>query len=209
MCDLILVVFSCSGRWQLDHFVVSMGVYFGIQTRHRRHRKSSSHHGRHSTGLRPPIAFDQNDRLNRPDQSDSGCSRQMANPSQRYADCSLDEGNRSYSVNFGININYVQSPVQCVRNIRGHFTDHEQTQRRKESVAPDADFDGRELPLGLSSRSHELSNELYDTFDNCLNISKQMDSVLAYYYLEENDPMKVKVVEIFSAPQPSSVKQDE
>lgn len=198
------------GRWQLDHFVVSMGVYFGIQAKHRRHRKSSSHHGRHSTG-RPPIAFDQNDRLNHPDESDFGCSRQMANPSQRYADCSLDESNHSYSVNFGININYVQSPVQCVRNIRGRLTDHEQTQRRKESVALDAeeDFDGRESPLGLSSRSHELSNELFDTFDNCLNISKQMDSVLAYYYLEENDPTKVKVVEIFSASQPSSVKQDE
>lgn len=203
--------------WQFDHLVVTMGVYFGIQTKHKHHRKSSVHRKRSSTG-RHPIAYNRHDHPNPLEEQGSSHGHQVAISSPKYSESSVDEIDRNYSVNFGININYVQSPVQCARSARVHLNEHDPVHRRKRSLQAEVGLkdvqqrrDSRESPFGLAmaTRGLEASNELYDTFDNCLNISNQMDSVLSYYYLEEDDPTKVKVVEIFSVQQTQSTKQED
>ena len=43
----------------------------------------------------------------------------------------------------------------------------------------------------------EFSHMHYDTFENCLHMADQSDSLLSFYYTEENNPNVVKVTEIF------------
>ena len=74
-------------------------------------------------------------------------------------------------------------------------------------------------PSGASSRpasqppsrppSHRQSftpDPSYDTFENCLHIADQMDALLSFHYMEENNPSVVRVTEIFALTDPHSPK---
>ncbi len=57
---------------------------------------------------------------------------------------------------------------------------------------------------GDSSSCHVAA----DTFDNCLHIANQMESVLEFFYKSEDDPNVVKVTEIFALDDPRGPKPD-
>lgn len=61
--------------------------------------------------------------------------------------------------------------------------------------------------LNLQATGHEASNEamepcqqIFDTFDKCLEVSGQYESVMAYYYQDEKDDKIINVRELFSLP---------
>ncbi|XP_013421717.1 patatin-like phospholipase domain-containing protein 2 [Lingula anatina] len=69
---------------------------------------------------------------------------------------------------------------------------------------PHRDFHGEIStgpPIG-GNTIDEMCEQLVDTFEHCLHEANQQEAVLAYYYLDENE--KLKVTEIFSMPADSS-----
>ena len=84
------------------------------------------------------------------------------------------------------------------------------------SDADDEESGSEKVVEGRVSRSHspgpfprrnsleEPCLNAYDQFDNCLQVTDVMDSVLAFYYTEESDPGVVKVTEIFAVDEPHS-----
>ncbi len=52
----------------------------------------------------------------------------------------------------------------------------------------------------------DVNQSTYDTFDNCLHIANQMDSILSFYYTEEDKQHTIKVNEIFPVSDPRGPK---
>ena len=50
----------------------------------------------------------------------------------------------------------------------------------------------------VEGKTDDLEDADYDTISNCLHIANQMESVLSFYYSEEDNPNIVKVTEIFA-----------
>ena len=46
-------------------------------------------------------------------------------------------------------------------------------------------------------RQQHEHDATFDTFENCLHIADQMDSILSYYYAEEDNPNVIRVAEIY------------
>ena len=49
-----------------------------------------------------------------------------------------------------------------------------------------------------TSTCSQAQDTTYDTFENCLQKANEMESVIAFYYQDENNPNVLKVTEIFS-----------
>lgn len=188
-----------------------MGVYFGMQVGHTHHRKTSIHRKR-STNRRMSITRSYSEHPSLPEEHEPRDRTPLSPPENLPEDVS----EQGFSMNFGININYVQSPVQCARSARIHMAEHEHSHHRREANHTDP-FQGGlqqgavggEVPSCLTtSKGLVPCDESYDTFDNYFHVAKQMDSILAYYYLEEDDPTKVRVVEIFPVHLTPSLKPD-
>lgn len=183
--------------WELNHLALTMGVYFGVRLEATTRNRKISHRKRSSVGRPPFINRGQLEYHQHQHQAPPGEPQRIVLSSNRKLsnDASSDSDMNTLNVNFGININYVQSPLQCARHARGWLGEQEQLRKELLPVsAGNQSTPGHEIsPIACS----DMCNTTYDTFDNCLNISNQMDSILSYYYLEENDPTTVKVVEIF------------
>ncbi|XP_013421713.1 patatin-like phospholipase domain-containing protein 2 [Lingula anatina] len=70
---------------------------------------------------------------------------------------------------------------------------------------PHRDFHGEistGSPIGGSPHKDDMCEQLVDTFEHCLHEANQQEAVLAYYYLDEDQ--KLKVTEIFSVVADSS-----
>lgn len=51
--------------------------------------------------------------------------------------------------------------------------------------------------IHLNATGEQASNQLFDTFEQCLHISNEMESVMAYYYKDERNKDCYSVQEIF------------
>ena len=117
--------------------------------------------------------------------------------------------NIGFSVDFE---SHCRSPMQCVSDIRQQLLE-EDDNIQIHSVTPNIDSGKNDPPQEepSSSRSRRPSGTqdmTYDTFENCLHIANQMEALLSFYYMEEKDPNKITVTEIYPLNDPRSPKPD-
>ena len=105
-----------------------------------------------------------------------------------------------FSVDFESHHN---SPLRCVDEFRHHLLEEEQAQNvdMHKLLPSSASCVGLDLQADRavveSGESLDVDTTAYDTFENCLQVADHMDSVLAYYYTDENNPGVIRVTEIF------------
>ena len=129
---------------------------------------------------------------------------------------------KSWSISVGRAVNLlaeIQSPIQCVNHLRQHLL-----QESAHSLHPVEQFDlphpvrpspkqksdsppPKVSPLQLNNQEPEfICQTMSDSFENCLDIANQMESIIAFYYTDEKNPNLVKVTEIFSLAERESAK---
>ena len=129
---------------------------------------------------------------------------------------------RQRNLNVGISVDFqshYNNPIDCVDELRqklieGATVNHMEGFRREtfgsdsDSIATDLDSAtsqyGSEPKLCLLPRSRRASycsqvgDTAYDTFEHCLQKANEMESVIAFYYQDDDNPNLMKVTEIFS-----------
>lgn len=124
----------------------------------------------------------------------------------------------------------LQKPIRCVDELRHHILedqDHARLQLEPSDSASESSSESEtEIPINVdylpqpyahtshehfphsrpSSTNYVVGNPAYDTFESCLHIANQMESVLAFYYTDEKNPNVVKVTEIFAIDDPRGPK---
>ena len=108
--------------------------------------------------------------------------------------------------------------MECVDELRhrliegaeiGHIEEYMTESITSENESVPTDFDstasqfGSEPKLRIprsrrASTCSQMADTTYDTFEHCLQKANEMESVLAFYYQDENNPNVLKVTEIFS-----------
>ena len=125
------------------------------------------------------------------------------------------------NLNVGISVDFqshYNNPIDCVDELRqklieGAAVSHIEEFRKEtfgsdsDSIVTDMDSTtsqyGSEPKLSLPrsrrpSHCSQVGDTAYDTFENCLQKANEMESVLAFYYQDDNNPNLMKVTEIFS-----------
>ena len=107
---------------------------------------------------------------------------------------------RNFNIGFVVDFNSAASEsVRSLENLEHGIDDLQLEDVHVEQSGPDGDLVyrphiGPEAPL----RPGGACQEVFDTFDQCLNVTNQMESVLSYYYEDENNKGCYKFEEIFS-----------
>ena len=128
---------------------------------------------------------------------------------------------RQRNLNVGISVDFqshYNNPIDCVDELRhklieganfGHVEEFRRDTLNSDADSMATDFEsttsqyGSEPKLSFprsrrASTSSQLGDTAYDTFEHCLQKANEMESVIAFYYQDENNPNLMKVTEIFS-----------
>ena len=95
------------------------------------------------------------------------------------------------------------APLSCADELRRYLEADHLTQHHG-AIKEEVDYLGsphvirkQKEPTKPDWVPQDSSHMHYDSFENCLHIANQMDSILTFYYMEENNPENIKVTEIF------------
>ena len=120
-------------------------------------------------------------------------------------------------ISLGFQSHY-NNPIEYVDDLRhrliegaelGHVEECMAESFHSDSEADPTDFDSTVSQYGSeamvkvvesrrTSTCFQLADETYDTFEHCLQKANEMESVIAFYYQDDNNPNMVRVTEIFS-----------
>ncbi|XP_041365493.1 1-acylglycerol-3-phosphate O-acyltransferase Pnpla3-like [Gigantopelta aegis] len=107
---------------------------------------------------------------------------------------------RNFNIGFVVDFNSAASEsVRSLENLEHGIDKLQLDDIHVEQSGPDGDLVyhphiGPDAP----TRPGGACQEVFDTFDQCLNVTNQMESVLSYYYEDENNKGCYKFEEIFS-----------
>ena len=111
-----------------------------------------------------------------------------------------EHANSQLNVGFSIDFqSHYKNPLRSVAEVRHRILDHDvdlgdiplDIKPMPNPAVEGLKQDGVESPFGSM---YDISS--FDTFEDCLHVSNQMDSILSYYYSEEGTNT-VKIMEIF------------
>lgn len=194
----------CSGDWEVCGVKFKVGLQWGLRVRQRPPRKKSS------TTLRvlhaPPSPPS-------PTHSSHQRNALLGYSAGLVAVERLPE-ERSVDVNFDLSLHYesttlsaaVDSPIRLVGDARRQLFDGAATAARSAVTSPmlggpeDCLVSCRPEARAVAPPrrlSIDGSAAVDSSFDECLHVVDQMNALLAYYYMAEDEPNTVRVVEIF------------
>lgn len=109
--------------------------------------------------------------------------------------------NSQLNVGFSVDFQtHYKNPLRSVEEVRHRILDHDvdlgDIPLDIKSL-PEAAQEGGKMKKNDSPAGSLYDMSSFDTFEDCLHVSNQMDSILSYYYSEEDDPNTMKVMEIF------------
>jgi len=109
--------------------------------------------------------------------------------------------NSQLNVGFSVDFQtHYKNPLRSVGEVRHRILDHDVDLGDIPldiKPLPEAGADNGKLRKNDSPVGSLYDMTSFDTFEDCLYVSNQMDSILSYYYSEEDDPNTVKIMEIF------------
>lgn len=124
------------------------------------------------------------------------------------------------NLNFGFSVDFKShpqdGPQQCISDVRHQLVDnssHAAMLPHITDILPpveeevDDDDSAHQVHQVCRQRAASFGGSDqagYDTFENCLHITNQMDSILTFHYLDEEQPNVIKVKEIFPLDEPAS-----
>jgi hypothetical protein len=92
------------------------------------------------------------------------------------------------------------APLSCADELR-RYLEADHLAMSNTPIKEEVDYLGPPQVVRKQKEPHWVPNDSshlhYDSFENCLHIANQMDSILTFYYMEENNSEDVKVTEIF------------
>jgi hypothetical protein len=99
---------------------------------------------------------------------------------------------RNLNIGFAVDFDTdSEDPVHSPPNLRKHLNqvDINSLEMRSEGLGKN---------VHLNTTGDNMSDQLFDTFEQCLHISNEMESVIAYYYKDEHNRQCYNMQEIFS-----------
>ncbi|XP_067655192.1 1-acylglycerol-3-phosphate O-acyltransferase Pnpla3-like [Haliotis asinina] len=106
---------------------------------------------------------------------------------------------RNFNIGFAVDFNTSKpSTVQSLEHLHGHMDKLHMDDVQIQQSSPTGDL--LYLPRGSDhcSASNAPCQEIFDTFEQCLHITNQMESALSYYYEDPTNKGCYKFEEIFS-----------
>ena len=128
-------------------------------------------------------------------------SKPIAHRHSLSAEHAPEHANSQLNVGFSIDFqSHYKNPLRSVAEVRHRILDHDvdlgdiplDIKPMPNPAVESVKQDSTESPFGSM---YDISS--FDTFEDCLHVSNQMDSILSYYYSEEGNPNTVKIMEIF------------